>query len=578
MSDQIDLLGWDTVFGISYKSVNQAIVKSKGTPSDFNYENSGSKVTISGDWSDWQLSIGGDGQNLQMTCPIASGSVVSDGKTGDLAGGIIEIQVKLSAIPDPKYDPGKQVPGTGGTPHLFKVNADGSIENPSVSIITSTFPNISDQLLKTALPQIFQEYFIDNIASFNHVFAAVDINLKADKGDYQWLMPTSTSYACAPARDQTLDNSVFGVLCTTDDSSSGLLENAIDARILENLPTGTNSAFCISENKMLEHILLPGAVYNIQGSKAEDFHIINDNNWIATNKDLTWGNFELDNGHKISPVIKAGNFQMGIENNFVVIKVIDATCEWTGWHGPGDINLHLNMTQYFELELKKTSKGYVLMPKPLFDKNGDKIVSNGSVNINCNVSVSEGVQIFEICTGIAAAIVGSILGAVLGAAVDAAGTVTVKTTTEAAIEMSTVEWVPLIVRDSQGEIQEMEQASFQAAAESVENAGSKGFVQSFASALNANKWKVFAGILGSAMGAQIGLIAKYMKMAADGDLDSIPTFNNFAANCVGTTTFPGNTGWDLKAVNLNGSLLITGDLLDADVQEKPEQSLEGTLV
>ena len=560
MTTQIDLLGWDTVFGISYKNVNEAIVNKASTPKTFNFSNSG--ITIDGTWQPWQLAVGGNGQNLQLNCPINTGTVKTKEQTQDLAGSTLTIQVKLSQIPDPNYK-NDSSPGTGGTPNKFVLNTQGTIVDPSVSIISSSFPKV-DGIVKAALPQIFQEYFINNIAEFNHVFAVVDLNIIADKSDYQWLMPTSTSYACAPAADGSLDKSVFGVLCTTDNASSGLLQQGIDARFLQNLPDGSNSRFAISPYNVLKHILLQGAVLNVKNSTADDFRIQNDKNWLANNKDLTWGNFEVEDGKIISPLIKEGNFQLGVENNFVVIKIVDANCNWTGWHGPGDITLHMNMTQYIELGLKTTKNGWILVPKPFAEKVGDKTITHGSTSISTTVTTSEGVQIFEICTGIAAAIAASVLGAVLGAAFDAAGSVAVKSTTQGVIEMELNEMTPLLSKASKESLLELEEESFVSASNTIANAGNKTYAQAFKAALSAQKYQLFGGILGSLLGAQIGLIATYIKLAADDDFDSIPTFDKFAAACIGSTAFPGSTGWDLKDANLNGPLLLTGNLKTAN--------------
>jgi hypothetical protein len=564
MSSKIDLLGWDTVFGISYENVNKAIVKSNSTPASFNFQKA--DTTVSGEWLPWQVTMGGDGQNIQMLCSIKSGDVASQGKNYALTEASLVIQLRLDKLPDPSY-PAPDKTGKGGEVYILKVTSSGTVDNPAVSVISSDFPTIPKGLLKKALPQMFQEYLNDTISEFNHVFAAVNLNVIADKGDYQWIKPTSTAYACAPSHDESLEKSIFAVLCTTDDKPSGLLQNGVDARLLENLTKGANSAFAINSTKVLQHIFMPGVVYNIQGSSADDFYITNDDHWIVNKNELVWGNFKLDNDNTIQPKIAAGNFQMGIEGNQAVIKIVNATCPWTGWHGPGEIDLHLNLTQYFELELKKSDKGWVLIPKPDHTKQDGTVVSNGSTSIVCNVTVSSGVQVFEICTGIAASIVGSVLGAVIGAAFDAAGLVATKSATEGVVTLTEAEITRAIAITSEDEIIAAERVAIRSAAVAVENAEEKTFAQSFKSAISANKWKVFAGILGSVMGAQIGLISKYMQMAAKGDLSKIPTFDNFAANCVGATTFPGNTGWDLKNAGLNGPLIIEGDLKSADGDE-----------
>jgi hypothetical protein len=215
------------------------------------------------------------------------------------------------------------------------------------------------------------------------------------------------------------------------------------------------------------------------------------------------------------------------------------------------------------LGLKKTTNGWILVPKPFAEIVDGKLITHGSTNISSTVTTSEGVQIFEICTGIAAAIVSSILGAVLGAAFDAASTVAVKSTTEGVLTITSEEILNAIKvgeEVSEQDLVDLEEESLNMAVKFVQNASNKSFTQSFASALSAQKWQLFGGILGSILGAQIGLIATYMKQAADDDFDSIPTFNNFAANCIGSTTFPGNTDWSLQDAGLNGPLMLTGEL------------------
>jgi hypothetical protein len=472
----------------------------------------------------------------------------------------MKIQVNLSKIPNPDY-PAKDKTGSGGTVETMQVKSQGTHDNPSVSIISSEFPKVPAGLLKEALPNIFQNYFIAHIASFNQVFAAVDVNVKADKGDYQWLKPTYTSYACADTVGGGLANGVFAVLSKTDGSSAAELSQEVDNRILQSLPNSANSALAISPEKALKHIFMPGAVYAIQGSTLDDFEITNDNMWITNNKDVVWGNFELDNGKTLTPTIKKNNFQLGLVDQTVQLKIIDATAKWPDWKGPGEIDVHMNITQHFEFELKQNSTGgYVFVPKP--DTNGTSVKE-----IVTNVTVSKGVEIFEICVGIAVSIIGAVVGGAIGGLFDAGSAVATETAEQGTVTITEDAVNEVSEQAGTEAVENAEREAAEGASESVSNAAKPGYLAKFKNAITANKWKIFGGAMGGILTSPVGMISTFMKLVADGDLDKIPTFDGFAANCIGATTFPGSTGWDLKSAGLNGPMVITGDLKSADSEE-----------
>jgi hypothetical protein len=61
--------GWDTVFGIKFDDVNQAIINAGSTPDGFDYPMDPQGEAIEGTYSDWQVT-GGSGQLLHMTLPV----------------------------------------------------------------------------------------------------------------------------------------------------------------------------------------------------------------------------------------------------------------------------------------------------------------------------------------------------------------------------------------------------------------------------------------------------------------------------------------------------------------------------
>jgi F0F1-type ATP synthase membrane subunit c/vacuolar-type H+-ATPase subunit K len=372
------------------------------------------------------------------------------------------------------------------------------------------------------------------------------------------LKPSYTTYACADTVSGQLDQGVFAILSKTENDDHKGLSQQVDNRILQSLPEGANSALAISAVKTLKHVFMQGAVATIHGSKLEDFEVDNDNLWIYNKKDVTWGNFTLEGGQVLSPVIKAKNFQLGLVGQTIQMQIIDATAKWPDWKGPGEIDLHMNITQHFEFELKqKTNGDYVLVPKSEKDHTSVK-------EIVTSVAVSKGVTIFEICLGIGLAIIGAVVGGAIGGAFDAttiavaeSGEQAVITITEETIEEATAEV-------SEEVLQQAEKDAALVAEDSLKAVDDPGFFSKFKSAITANKWKLFGGAVGGFVTFPTGMVADFMTLIAEGKLEDIPPFNEFAATCTGATTFPGSTGWDLKSAGLNGPLVISGDLKSAD--------------
>jgi hypothetical protein len=548
MSSTIDLFGWDTTFGISYAQANAAIVAEKTTPPTFEYTDTGAGVSISGNWGDWQITTGGDGQNLHMHCPVASGTGSGVLGTIDLAGGYVVIEVKLEKLPDPSIEV-KDPTGKGGISNKLIVKTLGTEEEPAVSIVSWKFDNAKG-MWALVISGLFEAWFLAHLDEFNHVFSVVALNVKADVDDYAWLKPTELSYACADAIQDPMNKSVFAVLCKTENDPIGSLAHQVDARILDGLPADANSSFALGPEKVLKHIFLPGAVAVIQGSTIKDFNITDDQLWLVNNKDLTWGNFELDDGKKVSPVINQGDFLMGIEGSFVKIEITNAHFKWPSWHGPGDINVSMNLTQHFEFELKQVTKGWVFIPKE----------GVGTKHMTANVTTTKGVDIFELCMGIAASIIGAILGSALAGCIEAGSCVAVEAVDQGVIEIEESAIEEAAAEAGEEAVAEAEQAAATAAVDAVENAGNPGYWARFTSAMCANKWKLLGGAIGTIIGAQAGLISQYIKLAAEGDLEKLPTFDKFALNCISTTTFPNTNTWTLKAAELRGPLVIYGKL------------------
>ena len=550
----IDLFGWDTVFSCSYATANAAIVAAKSTPSGFNYTDSANTgATIAGTWAPWQITTGGDGQNLNLVCKIATGTASDAGsETLDLGGCQVVIQIKLEALPDPAkaFTNSTLKPGTG-VAHALKPKLTGTATDPAVAVISNTFH--FKGLLGGALPQIFQEYFEANLVDFDHTFAVMMVGAESARGDFQWLKPTAVSYACADADDGSMSKSVFAVLSMTQNNPVGTNQHAIDNRMLANLPTGENSAFAISDAQVLAHIFLPGAVQVIQGSTPANFTIGNDNISIKNNSNITWGNFKLENGDVVKPTIQAENFEMSMAGSEVTFTITGASFAWPSWHGPGSIDVVMNITQVFKFGLKqKTDGNYVFCPTNV----------NAVKNVTSVVTQSEGVQIFDICLLIGTAIIASVLGGILDSALDA-GAVTTEESGGAFINISEDDIDGVIDSGEEGDIEDTDEEAAQNGQEDTDNQAKPGYVQKFKTALWANKFKMLGGVLGSILGTTPSVISELYVLYATNQLETIPPFNSFATECLGAVVFPHTKGWDLSSANLQGPLVIGGTLTGA---------------
>src|SRR5207253_2070034 len=127
----VSTFGWDTAYIASFPIVNKAIMAQKSFPTAFNYTDV-TGITISGNWLSWQLSPGGAGQDVQMTCVVQSGTATGLGPTGDLTNSSMVIQVNLKAVAaaQPVNDPTAK-PGTGNSQSLV-VDTSGKGADPAV--------------------------------------------------------------------------------------------------------------------------------------------------------------------------------------------------------------------------------------------------------------------------------------------------------------------------------------------------------------------------------------------------------------------------------------------------------------
>lgn len=103
-----DTYGWDTTFAINFRNANAAISASWDQVDDKakNLSQAASddpSYHIDSVLGPWQLTEGGDGKNVRMICPIASGSYTAGNKVYDLSGKGVQvvIEVGMEWVPNP---------------------------------------------------------------------------------------------------------------------------------------------------------------------------------------------------------------------------------------------------------------------------------------------------------------------------------------------------------------------------------------------------------------------------------------------------------------------------------------------
>ncbi len=390
-----DTYGWDTVFAIRIDDVNASIARAKSSPTVFSANTKDPhtqfEVDINGNFGDWEITIGGSGKLIHMKTPVTS--LVAKGKKIDgtpitftYGKGSFEIEVELEYIP-------QETPSsnTTGTFHDLKVKHTGATADEQVVTVlgaynfknstdgsNTPFDEISDDVC-TAM----QSWFNNNLIDFSHVFTTVNLNRVADKGQFKWLLPTSTSYAYIDG--ETTDDSVLGVLCMTDNRSPDGLVQEVSPNAI---PSGSRAGFLIAPERFIEEMLLPSMPLVYKGATSSDFKLrTDDTGLVLSNAAVTIDSLKDNDGNSYQTELK--NFELSTNNQELSI---DATTRVEV--SPG-IHAFTHYMASFGLTLHTLPNGSETI---YYIAVGDPVTEHWTEE-------SEGVKITKILEGIAAAII-----------------------------------------------------------------------------------------------------------------------------------------------------------------------------
>lgn len=511
--------GWDTVYALYFPDVNTAIRVAKSSPPPFTFTDSG--TTLAGSFGDWQLSAGGDGENLHMSIPITSSTLTMTGAPIACTLITVTIEVKLGWLSSDNTSTQQlKVATTSDTPQDAPVNILPSSTNYGTNKLS-----IMQQGVYIAL---LGEWFNQSLKAFQHVFSTITLNTILDKNQgFQWMMPTSTLYAVVDKADSTgaedFDKSIFGVLCMTGNRTSPGVHTVSPYAI----PDGANSAFLISPERVLGDMFLPGLPYMFKGRPATSSFTVTPTT-ITNNVDLQFTDQLLDNGNTVAPTIPAGNFTIELIGNLVEISM----------HG-----LHFEYTSGFTVTIDHVSNATL----QLNTSRQFKLDVTGTPTTSANVSESKGMQLGIIIGTIAASIIGAAAGGFLSG-VASGGAVAIAEGGESAaigaIEVSVAESGPNESINLIGE------ATADAAAQVFSDA-----VGNFKNFFAAN----WAKLLGAAIaGAAVSSTPAVIEFLANNEASKIPTLDDFGSQMMAPIVWPNmQTQGDLVlGGTLNGSLQI----------------------
>ncbi|MPW11542.1 TULIP family P47-like protein [Paraburkholderia sp. CNPSo 3155] len=390
-----DTYGWDTVFAIRVDDVN-ATIKRKGTsPNTFAAStqdpHTAIAVDVSGTFSDWQITLGGSGKLIHMQTPVtalkASGTIPGAGPVAFTFGaGSFEIEIQL------QYVPHTETPATGsGTFHDLKVRHTGASPQEQVVTVldaygfgTSTDPSATPfESVVDDVKAAMQNWFNANLIDFEHVFATVNLNRTADQGLFAWLLPTYSSYAYVDG--PTLDSSVLGILCMTENRSADGLDQEISPNAI---PQGARAGFLIAPERFVTEMLWPSMAIVYKGTQPGNFALNSDKTGLdLANGEVTIDSLKDSDGNSHETVLQ--NFELTTSDQLLTV---DATTRVQV--SPG-IHAFTHTVSSYGLALhNNTSSG----------KQSIYYVDKSSIPPAHWTEESEGVEITKILEGVAAAL------------------------------------------------------------------------------------------------------------------------------------------------------------------------------
>lgn len=334
--------GWDTVHAIRVSELNKAIISQKTTPGSFSQsiiEEGKTFQLTDGTFDHWQITQGGDGQNLFLMIPIAKGTYITpSGQSYSIAGSKLKVQIKLEYMYQDA--PSNNVHLSPGEYHL-QVQTDlpldlqyGYESTKVIYIVEEHYPDAISPMNALRIRGLLETWFNENLSRFNQVFATIQIEkLFSPDSDFAWLKPTFMSYGYHDG--PTENDSIFAILCLTGNKSPTGLSHQ-----LSELPFNKEdvSLFLINTKHFIEKCLIPGYTEAMKEDKVT---------FTQTDRKIYATNFTMDR-------VKVGALyyypkvkELSITFNEADISIVQTTT--VNLSAGIDVTLNLDLHQTFQL-------------------------------------------------------------------------------------------------------------------------------------------------------------------------------------------------------------------------------------
>lgn len=528
---------WDTTYTTTYKMMNESIRKYSSSPTEFSNHNkpvsvrkaletgklldyqsvhkllssvsAQAAVFLDGTWDQWTLELMGNGNLIFMRLPIKTGTIEMPGiETGDLSGGYVVAQIKLQVIHTGSNEK-SVVAGEEKTPEM------------EVGIYKCYFPKVEEGSYSDLLAEgTFKDYLNseDVIEQFKYVFSTASINDKAT-GDFAWLTPSDLSYAVfAPDNGATEDNSLYSMLCMTDNSAvPSDIQKSVDSEVFKGITKEANAVLCISPQKFCEHVLIEASRSLIIDTLESDYAYSTDGMEVHNVNEIIMKNVEINDGKMVDLKIAPGNYCIRIMNDHLETSITDAT------YHENLYDVYISMNQKIGFETKKNGEDTIFIP-----------IEGDYYNAVTHVEV-EPTELGEILQWVGVAI--ELLSALLcvGGHVISKFAKVGTTATRATAEAATAGVVA-------------EETAVAGTAAGIASRTIKGL--SIADAL------YIGGAVGGVIGLGLSITSAIAIAIANGKYEEIPTLENFSKNLLSQLKWTGIKEAELMGARLNDAFLL----------------------
>ncbi|WP_188318638.1 TULIP family P47-like protein [Paenibacillus larvae] len=279
---------WDTVFAIPIAEANRIIKEQKSSPKHFELNDSNNN--FKGDFGEWQIITGGDGNSIRMNIPVRNFQTFlnEDLFTGEFGfqSADLNVQVKLNYLPHENILSNKttneqlydlKIKSTSSDPKMDPVVIGISLKNVEGIFFPWGLKNSLRIDFQTILKEMFMQQIIKwltlNLKEFNHTFSVVNLNLYiSDEKPWAWCKPSYVDYAYTDI-EENLDKSLLGVLCMTGGRKGGIQQQQkLDAYVI---PESSNAGFLIAQERFLLDVVLPTLPMKFEYSTTNDYEVIN---------------------------------------------------------------------------------------------------------------------------------------------------------------------------------------------------------------------------------------------------------------------------------------------------------------